>query len=310
MILAATQGITGTFGTLTTAGLPALFATSLGYAPTAVTLNVASGLAQMPGATANQRAVGAAIDGIINTTTGNELAELPEALSPLYALQANQLPGALGALSGEGYASEQSVLIGDSLYSRQAILGRLRQGAYAGQAPVPVGSLAQGGPASGSPTSTPLHLPARYGDRPLAAGRISTATACPASARALAGSLPAATCRSITGWSARPSAIPSPMPISTIWAPRSEADSLLLALYAGTSAGPWNLRLGASYAFSQIDADRTIAYPGYSDKAQAEYDAGTAQAFAEIGYGFAVQSLGDRALCQHGLGQSPHRRPQ
>ena len=70
-----------------------------------------------------------------------------------------------------------------------------------------------------------------------------------------------------------------------------EADSLLLAVYAGTSAGPWNLRFGASYAFSQIDAARTIAYPGYSDEAKAEYNAGTAQTFAEIGYGFAVQSL-------------------
>ena len=93
----------------------------------------------MPGTTSNQRAVGAAIDGIINTTTGDNLTRLPAALSPLYALQTSELPGALSALSGEGYASEQSVLIGDSFYSRQAILGRLRQGNYAGQ-DGPVGS--------------------------------------------------------------------------------------------------------------------------------------------------------------------------
>ncbi len=71
----------------------------------------------------------------------------------------------------------------------------------------------------------------------------------------------------------------------------SEANSLLLALYAGTNSGPWNLRLGASYAFSQIDADRTIAYPGYTDRASADYDAGTAQVFAEVGYGFMLQSV-------------------
>ena len=87
----------------------------------------------MPGTTFNQRAVGAAIDAIINTTTGGNLTRLPAALSRLYALQTSELPGALGALSGEGYASEKSVLIGDSFYSRQAILGRLRQGNYAGQ---------------------------------------------------------------------------------------------------------------------------------------------------------------------------------
>jgi outer membrane autotransporter protein len=69
----------------------------------------------------------------------------------------------------------------------------------------------------------------------------------------------------------------------------SEANSLLLALYAGTSSGPWNLRHGGSYAFSQIDADRTIAYPGYTDRANADYDAGTAQVFAEVGYGFMLR---------------------
>lgn len=40
-----------------------------------------------------------------------------------------ELGGALNALSGEAYASQRSVLIGDSLCSRQAPLGRLRQGA-------------------------------------------------------------------------------------------------------------------------------------------------------------------------------------
>ena len=63
---------------------------------------------------------------------------------------------------------------------------------------------------------------------------------------------------------------------------------MLLALYAGTTAGPWNVRLGASYAFSQIDVGRTISYPGYSEQANADYDGGTTQPFAEVGYGFAV----------------------
>jgi outer membrane autotransporter protein len=71
----------------------------------------------------------------------------------------------------------------------------------------------------------------------------------------------------------------------------SDVNSLLLALYAGTSSGPWNLRLGGTYAFNQIDAKRTIAYPGYVAQAKADYDGGTAQAFAEVGYGFALQSI-------------------
>ena len=288
-LLAATEEITGTFGTLTTSGLPALFATSLGYTPTAVTLNIESGLAQLPGATSNQRAVGAAIDGIINTTTGNDLAELPTALSPLYAVGASELPEALGALSGEGYASEQSVLIGDSLYSRQAILARLRQGAYAGNAG-PVGSLAQGGPAlapavDAAPSTGTIWGQAFGGWTDLDGDGASSVS------ESIGGIITGGDLRvdnwlvgGAIGYSQSNADIDD---LGTSF----QADSLLLALYGGTKAGPWNLRLGASYAFSQVDADRTIAYPGYSDRAQADYDAGTAQAFAEIGYGFAVQSL-------------------
>jgi subtilase-type serine protease len=288
-ILAATQEITGTFGTLTTSGLPALFATSLGYTPTAVTLNVASGLAQLPGTTSNQSAVGAAIDGIINTTTGNELAELPTALSPLYGLQANQLPGALSALSGEGYASEQSVLIGDSLYGRQAILARLRQGAYAGSAG-PVGSLAQGGPAlaptvDAAPSTGTIWGQAFGGWTDLDGNGVSGVS------ESIGGIITGGDLR-VDNWLVG-GAIGYSQSNADIddLGSSFRADSLLLALYGGTSAGPWNLRLGASYAFSKVDADRRIAYPGYSERAQADYDAGTAQAFAEVGYGFAVQSL-------------------
>jgi subtilase-type serine protease len=288
-LLAATQEITGTFDTLTVNGLPALFSTALGYTPTAVTLNVASGLAELQGTTGNERAVGAAIDGLINTTAGNELGELPAALSPLYGVSAADLPSALAALSGEGYASEQSVLIGDSSYSRQAILARLRQGAYAGQGGA-VHSLGQGGPAlapaAGASSSTGTVWGQAFGgwadfDGNGAAsvsesiGGIIAGGDVQANNWLLGGAI---------GYSQ------SNADIDDLGS-SLRADSLVLALYGGTSAGPWNLRLGASYVFSKVDANRRIAYPGYSERAQADYDAGTAQAFAEVGYGFAVQSV-------------------
>jgi outer membrane autotransporter protein len=288
-LLATTKEMTGTFGTLTTSGLPALFKASLGYTPTVVTLNVASGLALLPGATFNERAVGAAIDSIINTTAGNELAGLPAALSPLYALQASQLPGAMRALSGEGYASEQSVLIGDSFYGRQAILGRLRQGAYAGQAGT-VHSLGQGGPAlapdaDAAPSTGTIWGQAFGGATDLDGDGVAGVS------ESIGGIITGGDAR-IDDWlvGAAIGYSQSSADIDDL-ASSFQADSLLLALYAGTSAGPWNVRLGASYTFSEIDADRTIAYPGYSDQAQADYNAGTAQSFAEIGYGFAAQSV-------------------
>ena len=88
----------------------------------------------------------------------------------------------------------------------------------------------------------------------------------------------------------------------------SDVDSALVALYAGTSFGPRNVRLGGSYAFSQVDASRTIAYPGYSEQAKADYNAGVGQVFAEISHGFAVRAGGARALRRPRLCPRRHRQ--
>jgi subtilase-type serine protease len=51
---------------------------------------------------------------------------------------------ALDQLAGEVHASSASVLVDESLYARSAILGRLRQASYGGQAGME--ALATGGP--------------------------------------------------------------------------------------------------------------------------------------------------------------------
>jgi len=309
-LVSASQEITGEFGQVEIGGLPDLFASWLGYSATDVTLNVAAAMAELPGNTANQKAVGAALDGLINNTGGNTLAALPEALAPLYALGTAELPLALGALSGEGYASETTVLAGDSLYSRQAVLGRLRQGAYAGQGGA-VASLGEGGPALayGSDDPKPAAVQAIDGATSDAAvsGHAAGATLwgqvyggwadldgggqTADVSESLGGIISGADIR-IDNWLVGAALGYSQSNADVAGLGTSfQVDSLLLALYAGTNAGPLNLRLGASYAFNQIDADRTIAYPGSFQQASAEYNGGTAQAFAEVGYGFAVQKL-------------------
>lgn len=309
-LLRATDGITGAFDTFTT-DLPALFGASLDYAPTTVTVNVAADLAGLPGNTPNRRAVGAAIDRIINTPTGDLLTTLPAALSPLYDLSAAELPGALDALSGASYASQTTVLVGDSLYARQALLSRLRQSAYAGETG-PLAGLGQGGPAlayaapaaAGTQTAAgvpfPVKAPAEAG--PTFAGTLWAqgfggwsnydGGGATASVDASVGGIVAGADVKVADWLAgaavgysRSSADTKALSSST------DVDSVLLALYAGTRSGPWNLRLGASYAFNQLDTTRTIAYPGYAEQAQADYDGGTAQAFAEIGYGFLFREI-------------------
>jgi outer membrane autotransporter protein len=56
------------------------------------------------------------------------------------------------------------------------------------------------------------------------------------------------------------------------------------ALYGGASWGAVNLRLGALYAWHDIDTTRTISFPGFADRASASYDGSTLMAFGEIGY--------------------------
>jgi outer membrane autotransporter protein len=57
-----------------------------------------------------------------------------------------------------------------------------------------------------------------------------------------------------------------------------------LGLYAGTQRGPLGFRSGLSYTWHRIETDRVVAFPGFSDGHAADYDAGTFQAFGELGY--------------------------
>ena len=64
-----------------------------------------------------------------------------------------------------------------------------------------------------------------------------------------------------------------------------------VAAYGGWSFGALNLRAGGAYAFHAIDTDRTIAFPGFFDRAFAHYDGRTGQVFGEAGYGFAFGNV-------------------
>jgi outer membrane autotransporter protein len=61
-------------------------------------------------------------------------------------------------------------------------------------------------------------------------------------------------------------------------------DSIFVALYGSTAWGNLNLRLGASYAWNDMDVSRSIRFPSFSDSTHASYDGYTALAFAELGY--------------------------
>ncbi len=94
ILVSATNGLTGTFGTLSTQNLPGVLGGSLGYSPTNVTLNLRASIAERPGLGGQQLAVGRALDTAFNAGPG--LGGMPA----LFSLTADQLPYALTVLSG------------------------------------------------------------------------------------------------------------------------------------------------------------------------------------------------------------------
>jgi subtilase-type serine protease len=63
-----------------------------------------------------------------------------------------------------------------------------------------------------------------------------------------------------------------------------DSDTYRIAAYGGQQLGPLGLRFGGAYGWSSINTDRSVSFSGFSDNLHADYDARTAQAFAEAGW--------------------------
>ncbi|MCR6670126.1 MAG: autotransporter domain-containing protein [Devosia ginsengisoli] len=64
------------------------------------------------------------------------------------------------------------------------------------------------------------------------------------------------------------------------------SDSYHVGLYGGTEWGDLAFRTGAAYTWHNIETERSVAMPGFSDTLHGVYNAGTFQAFGELAYGF------------------------
>jgi outer membrane autotransporter protein len=64
------------------------------------------------------------------------------------------------------------------------------------------------------------------------------------------------------------------------------SDNYHFGLYGGAAWGDLSFRSGAAYTWHDLSTSRSVSFPGFSDKLKSDYDAGTAQVYGEIGYGF------------------------
>lgn len=65
-----------------------------------------------------------------------------------------------------------------------------------------------------------------------------------------------------------------------------DLDTWHLGAYAVRQDGPMALRLGATWGSHEGSSKRRVAFNGFSDRLQGNYNANTQQAFAELGYNF------------------------
>ncbi|MGH6763969.1 MAG: autotransporter domain-containing protein [Phyllobacterium sp.] len=283
-ILKAVGGINGAFADAVSKS--AFLDLTLGYHANAVDLTIA--LKNAPpepepplfatvANTRNQRATAGALDTLEQSGASlalyNQLLMLDEASARM----------AFDALSGEVHASGRMALIEDSRFIRDAVASRLRSAFNdVASAPVPVLAYGEGGPvAAGS-------APERFALWGQAFGAWSETDGDGNAAR-----LDHSGGGFVTGIDA---------PVFDTWrlgvlagysqssfnvddrASSGSSDNYHLGLYTGTQWDALSFRSGLAYTWHQIETRRSAAFTGFADHLTADYDAGTFQAFGEVGY--------------------------
>jgi outer membrane autotransporter protein len=193
---------------------------------------------------------------------------------------------AFDALSGEVHASTQAIMIEDSLHAREAVLGRMRQAAFAGGVAT-TAALAAGGPTAAAAAENTFWTQAVGGW-----GRFDGDGNAADVRRTLTGFFAGADHRLGPHWLAGLAGGYTNASVHV--ADRGSSVRIETAHFAGYAAGaygPWNLRLGAASSFSTLSTSRSVSFPGMSDTETADYDATTAQVFGEVSYGTTLGAI-------------------
>ena len=303
-ILTTGGGYSGQFGSVTPLGLPGFVTESVVYGSAAVGLSLTSNLGRVGGLTANQTAVAGVLDAAFNGSGGSgpgsatgSVGGVPGDVGAVYGAPASVVPGALNALSGELYASEQTVLIDQALFAREAVLGRLRQISHAGQ-DGPEAAFGLAGPSvAAADGSDGTHRAALQGltfwSQAFGSwGNLTGDGNASSVSETFAGVMLGADALLTEDWRvggalgyAHANADASALSSSAM------ADTGLIGAYAARDFGRVAVRAGGTYGFSSVNTTRSIVLPGVADSVSAGNSAGTGQVFGEAGYGLAWNAI-------------------
>ncbi|MBO9514691.1 MAG: autotransporter domain-containing protein [Variovorax sp.] len=257
-ILKADGGVNGAFGSATTN--MAFLDPSLSYDANGATLTLKRNDVSFSsvGNTTNERASGAAVEGLGAGTLFDAVVQLDAATAA----------SAFRQLTGEIHASVKSAAIEDSRFVRDASLDRVRQSFGGVAAPADLtaknGVWARAFGAWGEMSSDGNASVADHSTRGILIGG-DTQVGDDWRVGALGGYSRGNVDVHMLNASAT-------------------SDSYHLGVYGGRQWGALGLRAGASYTDSSIDTSRVVSFTGFADAPTASYHARTAQAFGELGW--------------------------
>ncbi|RWM27421.1 MAG: autotransporter domain-containing protein [Mesorhizobium sp.] len=227
------------------------------------------------GITPNQRAVAGAIDSI---GLGNPLWNAVALQGDAEATRA-----AFDQLTGEIHASAKTALVNDTRLVLDAINERLRA-AFSGNgatASLPVMAFGEGGPEL-APAATDRF--AAWGTAIGSWGH-GEADGVATLKRSTGGVVVGVDGSVFEAWRVGAIAAYSHTNFDVKdRASSGDSENYTLGLYGGTQWNQFSLRTGATYAWHNIEADRTVVFPGFADSLQAKYGAGTFHVFGEASY--------------------------
>ena len=228
--------------------------------------------------------------------------------SPLVLALLNQTePGArqaFDALSGEVHATVAGVLVNDSHFMRDAILARLVQAHHSVPGGTSFAALGAAGPTAVAASEGAAKMSLGMGPGESAAALRGSSLAfwsqgfgswgsfdgdgnAAAADRTLGGFVSGVDGYLGGGWRAG-IAVGYTQSDTRVDARLSQADidSYHLAAYAGGRLGAFALRAGAAWAWHDVKTKRTIAFPGFLERAETSYDGDTGQVFGELALPF------------------------
>ncbi|QEL26192.1 autotransporter outer membrane beta-barrel domain-containing protein [Bosea sp. F3-2] len=277
-ILTANGGRSGTFSGVTSN--LAFLDPSLSYDANNVYLTLTRNVVsfQNVGLTPNQIATGG---GVERLGAGNPV------YNAVLNLSAPQAQYAFDQLSGEIHASAKSALVEDSRFIRNAINDRIRAAFdSAGAAKGMVTTYVDGKPVAVAATTDRLAV---WGQGFGSWGHTNGDGNAARLNRSTGGFFIGADAPVFDSW--RFGAVAGYSRVSFDVKDRhssGSSDNYHVGLYGGTNWGDLAFRTGAAYTWHDVSTSRNVMFPGFGNGLKGDYNAGTAQVFGELGYGFTM----------------------